>query len=267
MDPEHFPHAGAEKEFYWRDIYFANYHINHDKLNWLKYFDVADAHRLVEDFDRYDAGDWIITTDESGSGSASEQLIGLPCGWLMVLTSAGDDDYDELVTPSSCWCFIKGYPTYFELRGKAFDGLNTDLWFGFLNLASLFTGAATYGAYFYKPGASRYLYFAVLFNGVETLYPTGWEVEDLGCGRASIHWDGAGNLRWFLFEDTDAPQMCFATGTVTVDIPDNIMFYAGFGIRNDEAESNALYIDYLKVAMKRVPCEVFEHIEFRGIQE
>lgn len=265
MDNEHFPHAEAEKEYYWRDIYFANYHINHDKLNWLKYFDVADAHRLVDDFDRYDAGDWIITTQET-SGSASEQLVGLPCGWLLVLTSGVDGDYDELVTPSSCWCFVSGYPCYYEIRGKAFDGLNTDLWFGFASGPSIFGGTNQYGAYFYKPGGQRNLYFVTEFGGVETAVDTGWDVEDLDCGRAAIHWDGAGNIRWFLFYDTDAPQMCAATGVVNVDVPDNTLFYAGFGIQNDEEDPNALYIDYLKVAMKRIPCYVFNEIEWRHEQ-
>jgi hypothetical protein len=266
MDSEHFPHAGAEKEYYWADIYFANYHINHDKLNWLKNFDVADAHRLVEDFDRFDAGDWTITTTEAGSGSASEAITDLPCGFLLVTTDDADGDSDEIVGNARSWLFALGYPCYAEFRGKVSDGLDTELWFGFLNGVSLFAGV-TYGAYFFKPNGDRRLLFMTEYANTQTAYDTGWDVEDLTCGRLGIHWDGAGNVRWFIYADTDAPRICIATGTCTVDLPTNVMFYAGFGIQNGEAESKALYVDYEKFAMKRIPCHTFEALDQRDLYQ
>jgi hypothetical protein len=262
MDSEHFPHVGAERELYWRDIFFANYHINHDKLNWLKYFDVADAHRLVDDFDKFDPTDWTITTTEAGSEAASEVIVDLPCGFLLVQTDNADDDLDEIATVAASWAFVTGYPLYAELRAKIDDGLQSELWFGLANGASVFAGV-TYGAYFQKADGSRRLLFVSEFANVPVEVDTGIDVEDLECVRLGIHWDGAGNLRWFIFDDTDAPQACLAEGVVTADIPTNVLFYAGFGVKNGEADHKNLYVDYIKIAMKRIPCATWAALEPR----
>ena len=52
MSPQYeFPHADISdpgKELFIRDIFFLNYHINHDKWDWFKYFDIINAHMKID---------------------------------------------------------------------------------------------------------------------------------------------------------------------------------------------------------------------------
>ena len=61
----------------------------------LKQPDPIKYHVYHEDFDKYTASDWVITTTEGGSGNASEALGDGDGGLLVVTNDDADDDSDE----------------------------------------------------------------------------------------------------------------------------------------------------------------------------
>jgi len=247
MDNEHFPHVNADQELYWRDLYFFNYHINHDKMAWFqKTFDLAAVHRYDDHFTFYDADHWQVTTTETGSSSATEAVASsIPCGVLVVTNDDADNDSDELHLPCG-WAFQRGHPLMFEVRIKLSDVIESDFYVGFAD-AVLFGGAATEGFYFTKLDGSASLLFAVLTAGVETTHDTGYAMDDLVWVRLCAHYDGAGNIRAFVIAD-DGTVLYAGVITDGFTVGQTLLF--GFGLRNGEAASKALFIDYVKVAQK-----------------
>lgn len=259
MDNEHFPHVpavggGATKELYGRDIDFINYHINHDK--WailLQDFDIVNAHRLCLDFDNYAAGEWVITTTEDGSSSATEACIDFVNGVLLVANDNAADDSDELVWAFRTFCIAKSFPLYFEIRCKVSDASAMEAWAGLIDYTGgYFGGSVLNGAYFYWDGST--LYACVASAGVvvsEAL--TGDPVGDLTWVRLGIHWDGDTTVRFFVFNDTVPPQPCLAQhyATAGFPIPDTILLAPGFGIKNIDAVAEAIWIDYIKCVQRR----------------
>jgi len=257
MDCEHFPHVdvGANQpELYHRDMFFVNYHINHDKWNLLRQFDIIDSHRFTADFDCDELSDcWAITTTEAGSGTAAEVCNDDPNGVLVITNANADNDLDEFTQDCETWKLVNGYPLYAEIRLKISDGLNSDFWFGLITgTAGIYAGLPNDYAIFKKDDDDRNLDFANAVDGAGNDADTGIDIANDTWYRLGIHWDGAGNLRYFVFADGDAPQTCLATGVITTSIVQDEELAIGFGIRNGEALAKILYVDYIKCVQKRV---------------
>lgn len=255
MSPQYeFPHANVgdeQPELFVRDIQFLNYHINHDKWDWFRNFGIIDAHRLEEDFCCFDSDCWTITTTEEGQGSATEACTDMVNGVLLVTNAPADDDLDELVYGCECWKLVDGYPLYAEIRFKLSDALQSDFWFGLITGDSWFTTPDDY-VVFHKDDGDYNLDFACAKNGTATDTDTTVDLAAITWIRVGFHWDGHETLRWFVFTDGDAPQVCAATGSVTTNIPNDEELNIGFGLRNGEAAAKAVYVDYIKCVQRRV---------------
>ncbi len=243
-----FPHADVnahQPELFIRDIEFLNYHINHDKWDWWRSFDIVDAHRLNLDFDHYTAADWTITT----TGAATETLADVVNGVILISNAAANLDMDQLVYGDATWLLEPNFPIYAEMRFKISDADNASFWFGLVSGHVWFTNPDDY-VVFYIDNTDDSINFATAQNGAATTVDTTEDAEDLIWRRIGFHYDGVDTVRWFVFRDSD--QYCLATGSWTTNIPDDVVMHIGFGIRNDEAVSKVLYIDYIKVAQRRV---------------
>jgi len=252
MRDDQFPSVTDLAQMFFRDAFFLNYHINHDKWDWFRFQDVIDCFRVVDDFWFWDADHYVITTTEAGSSNATEDIGDIPGGVLVVTNDNADNDSDEIVTEGEVFKFAKGYPLYFEVRGKVSDPLESDFWAGLLNSVSYFGGNALEGAYFLKEDDSLDLQFVVMTGGAEKKVDTGVDAEKLTWRRIGFHWDGVDTIRWFVFYDGDGPQTLRASGKVTALPSQTEEMNAGFGIRNGEAESKILYVDYMKAVQKRI---------------
>ena len=255
MSPQYeFPHADVgtlHPELFIRDIEFLNYHINHDKWDWFRNFGIVDSHRDEDDFDIYDAGDWTITTTEGGSGAASEELSDIANGVLVITNDDANDDSDELTRPGETFYLQATNPFYAEMRFKLSDAEDSDFWFGLITGVTWFTEPDDY-AVFHKDDGDNNLDFSCAKDGTATDVDTTIDLEDITWIRIGFHFDGAGTIRWFVFTDSDEPQVCAAMGVITTNIPDDELLTIGFGIQNGEAVAKVLYVDYFKAVQKRV---------------
>lgn len=256
MDNEHFPHTGVgdlHPELYWRDLEFFNYHINHDKMAWFyRSFDPSEAHRHEDHFTYWDADHYIVSSVGTGD---IDVMPYWPCGALWVETDVNDLDREEITTPCT-WAFITGYPLFFEIRAFLTMDLLGDFYAGYME-APLWAGSPDEGFYFYKPDGTSRLYFVVETNDVQTMVDTGIDVETyfwfFGYWlRLCAHWDGAGNIRWFVVNDYD--RTIIASGVVTAGFEVGWLFYFSFGLMNgDQGEENIMLVDYIKLAQKHYP--------------
>jgi len=259
MENERFPKGGLPEpinaqELFLRDFEFVNYHINHDKWDLIRGFDIIDAHRFTEDFCCDELSScWIETKVERGSGMATAVCPDMVNGVLWLLTNNADNDSYELVQDCECWKLLPNYPLYAEIRFMLTDPLQSEFWFGLINAAAYFPMYAPRDfVVFDIDDEDNEVDFHVCKDTVQTtnlaltlLAPYTWI-------RLGFHFDGAGTVRWFVLRDGDAPQYCISTGQVTTNIPDDEELALGFGLRNGEAESKGLFVDYVKCVQKRV---------------
>ena len=252
MSPQYeFPHAGAgthQPELFIRDIEFLNYHINHDKWDWWRNFDIVDAHRDGDDFDVYAAGDWTISA--AGAG-ATEALEDIPNGVLSITTAATENDGDELVRDGENFLLQAGNPFYAEMRFKLNLAIQSDFWFGLIEGDTWFTAPDDYVVFHADDGDAN-LDFSCSKDGVATDTDTTIDLENTTWIRIGFHFDGNGTIRWFVFTDGDEPQVCSAMGTVTTNIPDDEYMTIGFGLLAGSDAETILYVDYFKAVQRRV---------------
>jgi len=239
-------------QWFIRDIQFLNYHINHDKWDWFKYYTIPFAHRLQEDFCCFNNDCWTITTVEEGQGSAAETCVDMVNGVLIVTNAAAVNDMDELVYGCECWQLVNCYPLYAEIRFKIDDPDDASFWFGLITGDTWWAAAPDDYVVFHVDAAGDDLEFSTELNGVQTNVDTGVDLADLTWYTISFHWDGEGHINWFVFTDAQEGGYCVATGTVTTTIPQDEVLKVGFGLRNDEAVAHNMWIDYFTVSQKRV---------------
>jgi len=168
-----YPHANVDThspELFIRDIEFLNWHINHDKWGWFKYYTMPYAHRLELDFCCFDSDCWTTTTTEQGSGSATETCIDAVNGVLQITNAGADNDLDELVYGCECFQLVDNFELYAEVRLRVDDPDNADWWFGLITGNSFFTPPNDYVVFFgdVATGGDS-VYFANAFNGHDPL--------------------------------------------------------------------------------------------------
>ncbi|GAG12296.1 unnamed protein product, partial [marine sediment metagenome] len=212
-------------------------------------FDIIGAHRLELDFDLYAAGDWTITTTEGGSGAATEALADMVNGVLVVTNDDANLDMDQLVYGNLTWLLTADYPIYAEIRCKINDPDAASFWFGLVTGNVWFTEPDDY-IVFHIEAADDDILFETAKDGASTSVDTGEDLGDITWVRLGFHYDGVDTVHWFVLRDED--EYCLATGSWTTNIPDDEEMHIGFGIRNDEAAAKILWVDYIKVAQKRV---------------
>lgn len=251
MRDDQFPHSdlgGSVMELFVRDLDFVNYHINHDKWDVIRNFDIIDTVRWFDDF-IFDEVD-LYTTAASAGGAKS--IIDFINGVCLLTPHTDDNDYCEFAGDYEWAKLVDAFPLYFEARFKLADVDDCDFYIGLINSAGYFSALPADGVYFQIVEGDATLQFVTMQNTVETLVDTGVDMVDATWIRAAFHWDGAGNLRWFVFEDSVAPQTCLATGIVTTGFAQDEEFNFATGVRNGAAASKLAYIDYYKAVMRRI---------------
>lgn len=255
MSLKEHPHANVDThspQWFIRDFYFLNYHINHDKWDLLKYYTMPFAHRLELDFCCFNGDCWTITTLEDGTGTADEACVDAVNGVLRITNAAGNLDRDELVYGCECWKLVDCYPLYAEIRVAIEDPDNSSFWFGLIEGDDLWlTGPGDY-AVFHIEAANDNLYFSSASGAVVETDDTGVDPTDETYYIMGFHWDGEGTIHWFVFTDAQEGGYCIATGTIVTTINQDEELHLGFGLRNDEAVAHYMDIDYVYCVQKRV---------------
>ena len=247
QNDQNFPVAAAVGQLFINDVYFLNYHINHDKWDWFRMFDVTEAHRDIEDFDVYDAGDWTIVETGAGTRALTDHVNGV----LLITNAAADNDSNEIIRVAEAFKLVLNYPLYAEIRFKISDATQSDFYFGLIASGGggYFAGIDD-GVYFLKDDGDANIDFCTELNTAVTKTDTGIDMTDLGWVRLGFHWDGHDTVRYFVLRDAD--RYVLATGKHTAGICQDEELLLAFGIRNGEAVAKVMYVDYTKVVQKRV---------------
>jgi hypothetical protein len=210
----------------------------------------TDFHEWFNDFDDYGAADWVLTTTEAGSGSATEAVGSIKDGILVVTNDNADDDNDffqwsgrDGSGTAETFKFVAGKSLYFGARLKISDATQADLVVG-LQITDTSPLAVTDGIFFQKDDGDTHLDFHCEKNSTSSDLTDAAEL-------ASDTW----TVLEFLYDGGDsivAYKDGVAIGSVPLtNVPDDEELTISFGIQNGEAASKVLSVDWIRVVQER----------------
>lgn len=205
--------------------------------------DPTSWHVFMDDFDRYVAGDWTITTTEAGAGSATEALANEDGGVLLLTNAAGDDDLDFLQKVGESFTFEAGKKLIFKARFKVSDGSQSDFVMG-LQITDTTPLNVTDGVFFQKDDGNRDLDFHVEKNNTATSATAISTVSDNTYLSVAFYYDGKSGVSYYV---NDVKQGTLAT----TNLPDDEELTISFGIQNGAAAAKTMSVDYIFAAKER----------------
>lgn len=203
-------------------------------------------HVFFDDFDRFVAADWTITTTEAGAGSATEALTDADGGCLLVTNDAADNDADFFQKIGESFLLASGKRAFFKARFKVSDATQSDFVMG-LQVTDTTPLDATDGIYFMKDDGDADLDIYCrkdATTGSTSATAIHTVVSDTFLTVAWAY-DGLGNLKYFV---NDVHK-----GTLTASstyLPDTELTVS-FGIQNGEAVAKTMTVDYIFAANER----------------
>lgn len=203
----------------------------------------ASWHVFFDDFDKYAAGDWTITTTELGAGSATEALTDGDGGLLLITNDAADNDHDFFQTVGEGFLFATGKKLVFEARFKVSDATQSDFVMG-LQIRDTTPLAVTDGVYFQKDDGDASLDFHVTKNSTSTSATAVTTVVSDTFITVGFAYNGVDEIKYFING--------VHTGTSAVtNLVDDEALTVSFGIQNGEAVAKTMTIDYILAAKER----------------
>jgi len=197
-----------------------------------------------DDFHRYVAGDWTITTTEAGAGAATEALTDANGGRLLVTNDDADDDADFFNKVGESFLFATGKKAFFKALLQVSDATQSDFVVG-LQITDTTPLAVTDGVYFRKDDGDTDLDFLAIKDSTAVTASAISTVVDATDLEIGFYWDGIDRI-WYSVGGT-------VLGSITPDtsLPDDELLTVSFGIQNGAAAAKTMTIDYIFAAMER----------------
>lgn len=208
--------------------------------------DPTTWHVFFDDFDRFVAADWTITTVEAGAGSATEALTDVDGGALLITNDAADDDSDFFQKVGESFLMESGKRAFFKARFKVSDATQSDFVMG-LQITDTTPLAVSDGIWFQKDDGDANLdVYCGKSSGAGTTSAAAIHtvVSDTFL-TVAWYYDGKGNLQYYV---NDVQK-----GTLTASstyLPDTELTVS-FGIQNGEAAAKTMTVDYIFAAKER----------------
>ena len=217
----------------------------------MAYSDPSVASFFVDDFFRYNSGDWTITTVEAGAGSASEAISSTADksqnGVLLLTNDDADNDRDELQQLGEAWdleSLTAGKKIWFEVRVQLDEATQNDVAIGLYVTDTNVLAGSVNGVYFRKDDGDANWDFCSYGSaesevaGITTAVADTWVI--LG-----FYYDGAGTLSPYV------DGVAGSTITTGANIPSTDQLTFTLAVQNGEASAHLLYIDYVKIVQMR----------------
>lgn len=208
--------------------------------------DPTSWHVFFDDFDRFVAADWTITTTEAGAGSATEALTDADGGVLLVTNDAADNDADFFQKVGESFKMEAGKRAFFKARFKVSDATQSDFVVG-LQVTDTTPLDATDGIYFQKDDGDANLDVYCrkdATTGSNSATAIATVVADTYL-TVAWYYDGKGSLAYFV----DDVQLGTLDASSTY-LPDTELTVS-FGIQNGEAAAKTMSLDFLFAAKER----------------
>lgn len=207
--------------------------------------DPSGWHTYFDDFDRFAAAEWTITTTETGTGSATEALTDGDGGLLLVTNDDADNDADFFQKVGESFLMEAGKKAFFKARFKVSDATQSDVVIG-LQVTDTTPLDVTDGIYFLKPDDAATIN-VVCRKDATTGSTSATAIGSLVSDTFIVlgwYYDGKGALSYFIND------VQVGTLSVAAFLPDTELTVS-FGIQNGSAGAKTMTVDYLMAAKER----------------
>ena len=215
--------------------------------------DPTKYHTWFNDFDDYAAAQWVITTTEAGTSSATEDISDADGGILLLTNDNADNDADFLqwsatddASATETFLLESGKEAWFKARFKVSDATQSDFVIG-LQVIDTTPLDATDGIYFQKDDGDALLDIYCRKNattgstsasGIHTMVDDTYVI-------VGWYYDGDVTLQYFV-NDVRIGSLSASSSY----LPDTELTVS-FGIQNGEAAAKTMSIDYIFAAKGR----------------
>ena len=216
----------------------------------LKQPDPIKYHVYHEDFDKYTAGDWVITTTEAGGGDATEALADGDGGLLVITNDAADNDSDELQWAGGSGGVIESFKfeaakgLYFKTRFKVSDATQSDFAIGLIITDTTIIDGVTDGIFFEKDDGSTSVNLIIKKDSTETSVSCGTAADDTFMTLA-FYYDPK-DRKFHVYKD----NVEVGSG-VNTNAPDDEELAVSFALQNGEAVAKVMTLDYISAGKER----------------
>jgi hypothetical protein len=216
----------------------------------LKQPDPIKYHVYHEDFDKYTASDWVITTTEGGSGAATEALGDGDGGLLVVTNDDADDDSDEFQWAGGSGGVIESFKyeatkgLYFKTRFKVNDATQSDFAVGLVITDTTVIDGTTDGIFFRKADGATSIELVIEKDSTETTVSCGDAADDTFM-TLGFYYDP--RIRKFsVYKDNVK-----VGSAVNTNAPDDEELAVTFAIQNGAAAAKVMTMDYISAGKER----------------
>jgi hypothetical protein len=212
--------------------------------------DPTAVHVWFDDFDNFEADQWIITTTEAGAGSATEAVANADNGILVITNDAADNDNDffqwsgdDAATAIETFRFTAGKQLWFKARLKIDEVVQSDFVIG-LQIIDTSPLAVTDGVYLMKDDGDANLDCYVTKNSTSTTSVAASTLTADTYAVLGFYYNGVDAVEFFK-DNTVIARLA------TTNLPDDEDMTISFGIQNGEAVAKVLSVDYIFVCKER----------------
>lgn len=212
-----------------------------------KFDATRDRNAFATDFDdffKYVAADWTLTTVEAGGGSATE-AVGAGAGGLLVVTNDNfDNDADWFQRTAESFKFIAGKKLQFTARFKL-SRTDGDFMAGLYITDTDPIGGVSDGIYFRKLAAEAGLSLVVEKNAAESAVVVIPAIVADTFYTVEFYYDGADDKIKAYVNRTGAGSVSL------VNAPDDEELALSFGFQNGSANAGVLTVDFIGAQQER----------------
>jgi len=217
----------------------------------MKVPDPTQMHIWFDDFDNYEADQWVVTVVDSGEDAAHTQAIQNEDGGVLKITNNDADDDstflqysgDDASAAVETFKFEPGKKLMFKARWKLNDATQNDAIIG-LQITDTTPLDATDGVIFRTDDGDTNLDFHVTKNSTSTSASAIGTLADDTYVVTAFYYNGVDAIKYYV----DGVHV--GTAAVT-NLPDDEELTVSFGIQNGEAAANTMSVDYILVAKER----------------
>lgn len=217
-------------------------------------FDPTRFHTLFLDFDAYAATDWVITTTEGGTSSATEALTDAEAGRLVVTNDTYDDDADFFQWAGGAGNAIESFTfdsaerLYFKAKFQVSESAQSDFNFG-LQVTDTTPLAVSDGIWFGKDDGDSNVDFHVAASSTQTDVAAVCTVDDATDITLAFYYAGDSRPIRVWCDDV-------LVGSAPITNAPSTELVLSFGFANGESNTDAaggdsVSVDYLFVARER----------------
>ena len=191
----------------------------------------------------YAAANWVITTTEDGTGSATEALAADEIGGALLLTNAdADNDLDSLQATEETWALGDEKRLWFSCRAKVAGAATVDAFIG-LAITDTTTLVTSDRVGFQISAGDASILCISEKDATETQTDSGADAVDDTYVTLSMYWDGKSKVKFAVDNAVVA--------THTTNNPDDENLAITLHVQNGAAAVNTMTIDYIKVVQER----------------